>query len=628
MSIIQESAAQTVRNLCDSCTKTGTSFEANGSKFEARYLDRRHSTEVRYGLLDMSQIIGQGLFTVMENGLDGLEWTFQEWVGGKPKSRANGGLGKRDCGIDPTTMDMIRKRKSLRTERIYLHREECALNFIGSVHQDGGLQGTSVYFRSNDNLQTVARSTDFFLDLLMKDMAAISAAIDANSIIGNWGGDNRGGLTKASANNQTQLTYDAYDGVIKQALQQSGAECFASGTVTIPTITADECIFISSCNGHQAYATAEEAVEGLNLTCRDIDGSNPYAAQYDAATGVLTVTSTELGEDIYGSRALLIYVGSAEDGISGCETALPFTETQCKMQWHESPLLFDYAEKPTCDNWFDYWIPKIKTIASKCVELDNTGNGIQFGRQYIAIDPLLLVDRDFANFYHMCKCDNALSQIDEAGRFIPEFIGVQALKGTGLWYWSSTDNLIYLTNSRADELGVIETGYDARCGNIWQKIEILGNAMVIDFNKFATNAKGSPFEAKLTDPYQPENLPHFTHELRADACQVSDCTYDDKAGTYLSACVHVTCPESEGGDYTIFLDDQSRTGSKTITAYEWLLGTPTGDVVIPATDANIETTVPAADIENVIWVTLNVTYDDGTVGTTRILKPEFVRDAC
>ena len=597
-----------LRTLCTECATSATNKYVGDCQFEARALSKTESAGARYGLMENAQTLGERLFTIMEGGLDGREWTFSEFVPGQVRSRGNGGLSKMDCDFDPQTFETKRHKKKLNTELLYIHRKECMSKYIGSIYQ-GEQASDGLAFHSSSRLSEVKNSQRLFIDLMMYDYAAMSKALDGNNVLGNFGG--------SKGTNAGITAFPSYDGVIKQALQNGTATYYNEVTITLPEI-GEGCLYLE-CNGDISPADdAADLVAQINELCVDITGKFPYSAVVGEG-GVITIIANYPEGKAYGAGALQIFYSPTCE-LAGCDTPLEAVTVQCAMSWSQQPLLFDYNEGINCDNFFDYFVGKLKEINKKCIEL--TEDSSSFDSGYIAIDPLLLADKDFAEIQRLCNCANADAQNSAYNALFPRFVGLNVLKGTGLWYWSTTANLVFLTNTNADILNNTEIWYDRDCGHIKMRNEMLGNALVVDFNKFATNALGSPFAAKLNAPYEPENLPHYNGDLRSDACE-SPCAAGSNGG---AACVTLCCPTEEGGDCKVILEDKSvYAEGDSLGEIVWAVY-GSGEYTLSEQAANVEVAVPAGDCAGIQFVTSTVTTTLGETLVTTVPYTAFQSD--
>lgn len=626
MNEYQIGAIETVRQLCGTCTRTG-SVQKGNCLLEARALSTQETWEARYGLMTASDTIGKGLFRVLDGAVDGKEWKHYELVPGTTRSRSNGAVGKLDCLFDPQPFNTKEHKKKLETERIYIHREECSLQFIGSIFQQSGVSTSNVptIVRYNDSVTTIAANTDILEELMMYDFHAMAYSIDGNNILGDFTGDSRGVVTKGDVAESTSLSkFHHYDGLIKQALQQHDSTYYAMGEMTLGVPTTGAFFITWAGNVQGCYATATEVVTAINQYCVNVTGDAPFnATLIDAATGKINIIANKVEEQVYGEGALKIFY-SENSELAECVDALPFNILQSPMSWSQEPLCFDWRESITCDNFTDYFLDKIKAIMIKCEELNRGSRTLELGNNYIAIDPILYINKNFDELKKLCECDNQEAYFGRINAFMPDFCPVKAMQGTQMWYWTSTDNAIFLTNTEADFLNNFVVGFEQKCDTIWSKFEMLGNALLVDHNKFACNALNSPFHKKLHAPYEPANLPHYCPELRGN-CAVKPA--DSMSGDFKPhGCVTFVCAENDGDDCTLLLDNDSiiPTGDS-IDTITWTIYTETGTPTVSVGD-DLEVTIPAAACDLLTYVSVTVTTTNGEEGTKVIPQGAFYKD--
>lgn len=613
-----------LREICNNCRTEKTNKNLGQYQFEARFLDREETMEARYGMFASAQTLDLNLFTVIPDALDGKEFKWWEFESGQVHSRATGGLAKDECGFDEQSWKRKNIVKTQETEKLYIHRAECMLNYIGSVAQSNPNGTGPVYFTSGSGLQAVARTQGLMVDLMVRDIHDLAKAIDGCNVLGNWTGTGTGTVLNGAASK-----YPHYDGIIKQTLQQAGAAYHHTVDVVIPTVAAPGGLFVTW-NGDrtEAFADVTSLVNGINALKLDTTGDLLFSAIETTTAGTIRITANNIRNYAYGDDSLLIFA-STDGTYSSCESSLEATEVQCKMAYAEQPTLFDWNEKITSDNFYDYFVEKIKVIIKNAVSLQEnsadpmTGNG----RHYIACDPLMLIDKDFDQLRRMCNCNNAIIQTTAYDNLFPDFVGVDCLKGTGIWYSTYSTNAYFLTNVESDLLSNIEMWYNQDCQKVKMRNEVLGNAMVVDFAKVATNACNSPFEASLKAPYQPKNLPHLCPDIARKNCCTDTCNYD---GTDFlpKGTVKVTCPDAAVDPYVFTLTDFSLIpDDDSIATVSWALYA-VGGAPATVTGEAVTTNVPAADYAGVNLVIMTVTLTSGEMKEFNISKAQFELENC
>jgi len=595
---------QVVRELCGSCRTSPTSKEICGTPFEARHLNKTQSVAARYGVLESSQLISEGLAVIFPGALDGAEWNWEEIIPAMVQSRATGGLSKFECGFDPQSFKRKHHKKTQRTERLYIHHKECMLNYIASTLQENDRSTAPVYIRNTDSIIEVSQNQAFVVELMMTDMRSMARAIDGNSVLGNWAGNNGGEGAVTPQTGSGIQAFPHFDGAIKQSLLQGDNTYYPSVDVALPAIAGSAAYFVKSGPSWKgAYTDVATLVTGLNELALDITGKQPYSA-VDLGSNNIRVTGSDPEANVYSLDALQIFY--AEDGtVTTCSQSLEATVVQNAMPYSEEPILFQYTDINSL-NFYDYFKDVIRTIRRKVVSLYDSGMAPEsvLRRQYIAIDPLIYAEKDFAALQELCGCENAGEKLSILDRMFPRFVPYKALEGTGLWYWTTQDNFIVLTNAESDKLHNTEIWYDQNCGDVKSRNEMLLNAIIADFSLFATNALGSPFHDNLTDPYQPENLPH----LAPDCQRNTVCGASSSNKAIANVCYEYDETEDE---YTLTMEDNSSVSQGlTITAYEWTvyLGAATAQPAVQASD--VEVVLTPAQYEALTLVTMKITLSD------------------
>ena len=605
---------EALRQICQTCSTKDTDKFIGNQRFEARILNREESFAARRGILETSQMMSNGLMVAYPNAVDGAEWKWEEILPGVVQSRATGGLSKFTCGFDPQVLKKKHQIKRQQTERMYIHREECMLTYIGSSLQQGNSTGP-VYIRNNDDLITIAESRQLIIDLMVNDMRAMARTVDGNTILGNWAGDN----TTGTIINGAVSKYPHFDGVIKQALLQSSAAYYSSVDVTLPPVAGGAYFIKYYGSFDSAHGTVAEVVTAINGLKVDATGESLYSA-VDLGGNVIRITANQVEKLAYDEYELTVY-HSPSGNATDCDAFLPATIVENPMPYAEQPLMFNYGVINEA-NFHSYFKDVIKEWQRKIITLYENGQmPANIGEPYIACDPLVLIERDYSFLKELDTFQNAEAKLTRLNAMFPRFIPLKVLEGTGIWYLTVPGNIIYLTNFGADILGVTKIWHDEDCDTVKSKNEMLGNVLVADFALFATNAKGSPFESGLTPAYQPENLPHLAPEIRSNT--VKGFEYESfRAGAM------ITYTDAGGGNVDLRLQDASFVPKdKSIQSYNWTIynadgngptqpATQTGDVTVTLTQANYD----AIQI-----VTLQVTLVSGETDIITIPNEKFIQ---
>lgn len=604
-------AIEAIREICSNCQPTSTDKFVGNQRLYARHLNVQQSNAVRRGVLSASQMGSENLFVVYRNAVDGAEFKWEEIVPAIVQSRSTGGLSKFECGFDPQPLKVKNHLKRQYTEMMYIHREECMVKYIGSTFQDpmGGPQ----YIMDNDSLGAIKENTDIMVDLFVQDARAVAKAVDGTSILGNFTGYEKTGVTGNGIS-----SYPHFDGILKQVSQNANHAFYATVDVTIPTIGGGA-VFVKHYGTWLGSDTDVAGVVDLINAGVVETGETLYSA-YDAGTNVIRITANNMEQEAYGEGALQIYY-SATGTIDDCDDPLSATIIENPMAYAEESLLFDYSTAVSISNFYDYFKDVIIGWKKHVIRLSENGRDLFGGEQpYIAIDPLLLVDYEFAKIQEVCSCYDNEGKTSFLDSVFPRFVGVKALEGTGLWFMSYASNIIFLTNQDATQ-PQLRVWHDMDCDKVKSRVEMLGNVIILDFAAVATNVVGSPFESTLRASYQPEQLPHLTPEVRQDAIS----NYPNYA-SYAAAKVTVEDTGADTNDVTLtdttFLGDDGLT----VASRDWTVYISTGaGTVQPATETSpVVTEFSDAELAAIVMIELEVTFSDGSTDVVNIPASEFI----
>ena len=604
-----------LREICEQCHASPTNAYLGENQFRARHMDRTMSVEARYGLMSGAETIGKGLVIADTTGsLDGAVKEYFEIIPGRVQSRVtNGGKDyKTECFIDTQPFQVKSYEKYMKCEVIYIHRKFCMKNYIGTILQ--GRRGQSaggfpVFIGSSDSLQSIAENTDLAVEMFMYDAHSFFRGIDGCNVLGNFTGEGKD-LTDGSALAQ----YPHWDGIIKQILQNDGGVWYPEVTLDLPVLEEGQMYWMNWSGNSFCFETADKLVEGLNAACVDVSGEFPFAASYKEPT--LNIVGTIPTSEVYGTFVgLEIFVAESLDG---CVTSLPATVVQCPMDYVENGIICDYNEIINCENFHDYFLAKMKMINKHCLSLSQNGMDPNIGYAPFVIDPLLLIDMEVDVIKRLCACLNGGDQTNAIQAYLPDFVGLEVLKGTGLWYWGPVDNFIFNTTADDHRLGNFKVGYDEKCEEVYTKMNAVGGITVMDFGKCATNAKNSPFSKKLLPPQTSRNLPHACPKLRQD-CYTPFCSKDENATVKAGAEVTLNPAEVEGGDCTIFLDDNSLTPAGVeVASVVWTLNFAGADPLENTDGENVEITLTPEQCDSLVTVEYEITTDTGEVKSVKV----------
>lgn len=536
-----------LRGICTSCVTKPTSKIVGGMEFESKHLNRQETIGARYATLALSQIISNRLAVVLPNSLDGVELVHEEFVPGVPQSAGTGGLSKYICGRDPQEYRKKMMRKRQWTERMYIHQDICNLNFIGSRLQQGGDSSPMAFIQNNATLQNVAQARELSTTMMVENFRAFADHTDGSMILGN----HKGG------------TYGHFDGILKQTAYQEYYTHYNAGTVPLPDVAGGAYILTYNGNPIGVYTSESDLVTGINEYRTDKTGEALWAASGDGA-GTITITATDPEQLVYG-HPYGMRIFYAADGIyDDCAEPLKFTILENAMSYAESPLIFDYSVINEA-NIYEVLKEAVKGFRKKLIGMfEGPIAESLLNNLYIAMDPFLMLEKQFGFYQETVKADRALERMNMLNNMFPPMYGINALKGTGLWYMTIPENIIFLTNLQTNgngqSLNNTEMWYDPDCKLVKFDHEAIGNVLVGDYSLISSNFRGSHFESSLTDPYKPENLPHYAAEPRKDAIYVENNQF--------FAAGQIEAIQNQDTSWTLSLTDHSRGN---ITAWAWQL---------------------------------------------------------
>lgn len=597
-----------LRELCTACESYATDKFVGNQRLYARSLNVQESNGARRGILETSQMGEKALMVVYPNAVDGAEFKWEEVIPAIVQSRSTGGLNKYQCGFDPQALKVKNHLKRQYTERIYIHREECMLKYIGSTYQG---QGGMKYIGDGDSLLTISQNTDLIVDLFVNDARAFARAIDGTVVLGNFTGDNQSGVVNAGVS-----SFPHFDGILKQVSLNANSAYYATVDVTLPSV-ASGAYFVKWYGTWLGTDTTIADVVTLINGAVNESGEALFSA-FEQDTAVVRITANNPEQEVYGYGLLEIFYAS--DGtVDSCDLALDATIVENVMPYSEEPLLFDYSETIGATNFYEYFRDVIKAWKKHVSRLSENGEDLFAGEQpYIGIDPLLAIDKQFAFLEELAAGYNAQLELDNLNAILPRLEPLKVLEGTGLWFMTFPSNIVFLTNmdGTQPQMGV---WYDKDCDKVKGRMEMLGNVLVLDHAAFATNVKNSPFENILTAAYSPENLPHLAPECRADAI-TGYSAYASRAAAKVTV-------EANASDWDVrLLDTSILAPGRSISGYDWTFYVADGEgLVQPATQvADVTTTFTTAELALVISVMLEITLDNGDTDTVMIPRVQFI----
>lgn len=596
--------------LCNSCTRNSPSTDVGGRQFRAARLSRDASIQARYGTLRFSQLVQNRMVTVHSDAYDGMKMTWGEFIGRGVQSRATGGLSKFDCGFDPSEYGFKETERTVNTELLYIHSEDCMKHFVGSKFMSG--QDGYPQFIFGDNTITAGNTNALEVEVMASTMENMVYAIDGTSVLGNWAGDNRKGDVVMDGK---KALYPHFDGAIKQALLNGRATSFHTVDVQLPALTGGDCYFIE-CHGQKDKATdLAGSVAAINLLSVDVTGKKPYSA-IDKGSNVVRITANEAEMIAYGRDGLKIYY-SPDGTFNSCDAPLSGKVVTPAMAYSEEVIDFKY-DVITEEGSLDYWKAVEKRISIRMGDLFR-GMMPDMGFEYFACDPNILVEYEWALWSKFCQCEDPQAQkrfLETMGR-APR-IPYEPLRNTGLWFWTFQSNLHFLTNITASaNLANTKTWYDDDCDTIKHKSELLAGLMVGNFSLFATNAFGSPFEEALNAPYQPENIPHLSDENRPDAIQCATLGWSPLA----DVCWEVSATT---GSVDLMLKNETANLPEGAT-FSWTIYTASS-LPVTLTDENPVSTITDAELNDIVTIEFTITVDGDS--QTTVIPATAIYECC
>ena len=591
---------EALRSICESCPSYGEAREFKGQKFEAKRFDRILTEESKYGIMGVSQMISGNLLRIVDGAIDGKEWQTSSWDGGTVRGRGNGGGDKTMCFFDPQEWTRKITRKTQQTELMYIHHKYCMRQFIAA----DGVHG--VYFDDRSGLGQISRATGLATKFLMLDMQKFALALDMNIVLGNFALD----VAEDQKGNAIASAGALFDGILKQVVQNETGTYYPAvkSAEPLPTLAAGQ-EFALKYQGQfiDIYADATELTQAINDLCLDINGEKLFTAILDGQD--LIITGSNPTKLVYGDNYLEVYV--FEGSLSNCDKFLPFTVLQnaMQMEYVEEACFFPYKALNKT-NIYDEFLEVIQQFRAKLIALSATGmvsDVASMSDMYIGMPPEMYDLMDFARINKMCGCENAIEQTAAIERLMPRFVPLKVLASTGIWFMTTPENIVFLTN-QAEGMET-EIWYEQKCNEINTRMEMVGNVLVMDHNLFATNAKGSPWAQKLHSPYMPKNLPHMCEEVRQGCCTGGSAS----TGSALTI---------EAKSTAIAVDDNtlSLTSSvvvpdgDSVASYEWnvYFGNTAQPPAAQAADVDI-VTLTDAQVQSITMIGLSVTLASGIV---------------
>lgn len=605
---------QAYRDLCNSVKGSPTSAYVGDVGIEARHLDKNQTFEARYLLMFESTTLSERMATVIDDAVDGKEFVMREMIPGQVHSRGTGGKSKFDCGkVDPQEVRMKLQRKRQQTELLYVDREYCNRHLIGSVFQDGQ-DGAPNILGNTRNLFDIDRNTNLSTEMMVYDFHAMACAIDDTYFWGNF-------VNTKGDINALGVQAPHYDGLFKKALLQASTTRYNVVQATLPAIAGNAKYFLKYKGTTKAAVTSiGDLITAINALKTDIKGELNYTAQL-IDTDKVRIIANKVTDTAYGIDAITLHY--SETGLdSNCGAAISVTVLETAMPYHETPLLFDYSENITDSNFYEYFRVKLKAMMEYKMDSQKGQRREMVGRNVIAIDPLLLVDKAHAVINEIRSTFNAANYLSSLDSMFPDFVPCESLKGTGTWLSVNEAAVVYLTNTTQSNLGVNRAYYSEERGTVISQIETLANVEVLDFLEISGNILNHPFAGNLTPAYLPENLPHYATDIRKDAIRYDGYNNSDDSFT---ATAQVTNTDTGTDTNDLRLLDTSSIPTGETATYEWTIHLSGASPVQPGSQvADVTVVLTDAQLAAITHVELAITLSSGEPDTTFILAKDIV----
>lgn len=393
------------------------------------------------------------------------------------------------------------------------------------------------------------------------------------------------------------------DGILAKAYYAGMGSYFNVISFSLTSLDTFPNGFINAIVGGAKYTTAPTAFATEKLYLLDFlawlnslkaKGVQILNASIDLGTKVLTVASNLITKDV--DLKIVLNDGTLVDW--GCKDTfglmLPFTVYQKSMMINDVPLLFDFE---TIDE--TNFAQKFKEYRKQfLIYLHNNGfDDIAPSEIFIGIDPLLLFERQDQTADEILAGNVNVNFMNDLGLQINQFIGLNALSGTGLFFMTIKGNLLMLDDgsnfmNQISNMGriAIEKACNENNGmvNIYGSMPPLGSE-VEAWGVFASNLIGSDLvvDNGLADREPCEaarlNIVCYDADVKTHCVTQVDCV--------VTGTVAVTAEYDGGADETTFTAVITPAGSTGTLAYayNWSLSDGTG---ASGTDASFTFVLP------------------------------------
>lgn len=485
------------QNGCASC---GVTINVNkGIPLQCKEWSNEDSALLRERMLVDNQLFASGLVRRVEASSLGNSLRIKK-VGidvGPIRTQDSGAPKENECRVKFDGITMKEFEKTFYVVNTSKDLQICTKDFIGKSWQDLIGQRISDYeadaFAQSDLGDAIIAAiideySAFLPEFLL--MAACGSPIDRRH------GDD-GILAKAyyAAMNQYfhTISYDFADDVVayfssKYINAIVGGAHYDTNPSTFATPQLYLLDFVSWLNGHE------------------LNGVSLLTATYDITTSVVTVVSNMVTKDI--DLRIVVNDGETVDWV--CKDAIEnekvYTLYQNSMMINDVPLLFNYETINSTN--FAQLFSQYKTDYFTYL-LNNGFEDIEVGDVFIAIDPLLMFQRAAQTQGEFISGNPNADFMAAIGLEESQFIRLNALKGSGLFFMTTKGNLLMLddgsnvldTLSNMGRIAIEKCNSDAPgMVNIFGSVPPIGSS-VEAWGLFASNLLGSKFvlENKLAD---------------------------------------------------------------------------------------------------------------------------------
>jgi hypothetical protein len=556
------------------CECKPTNFKQNGEAIEARVYDIDSVALARMAVMGAHPLLAGNYITTVDGVVDGKAYERNE-LKLRAKSKATGGRGKRECGFIPSDLEKRKIRKIQDTALLHIDHENCPYNFIGTEYQD-------IVFGQTREPQATLYGSDKIV------MAAIKGMYDAMKTI------------SVGIHGGSGLNTGHFDGVLAQIVRNDGGVYYETLKYDFAANTIDGTtpLYVKHGATKNTFTTIGAFADWV-ANIQDITGALVYTVLFDGSN-VVQVTANKPAY-VVGLEVVV----DVENVDWTCAELFEPTTLQNRMPFPDSSAKIPFRPINATNFHDEMNLVMEAWEGQKQTQYESKNEPV-----YMGIDPLLLnVVQKQANFkLNTTAGGGQLQNPYQANNWYEwEFIPLEELRGSGLYWLTYSGNFHLLTDILRDGLSGLKVGVDEKCENVWMKFDQLANIIGLEFNDVVSNVCGSPFseEVKETEPFRPENIPALCAETRETCIKVvskdtANFTYDD-------------------ADLENFAYESTTLApyGLSITGYAWeIQGQGGSTAALPATQSGL------ADISNAtlgfdaVALKLLVTFSDGSTDET------------